>query len=90
MVKECNGRGSQHVHMLAYGSVMPTFVSSVVSVPPLKEKYLKALETQVWTAAVPRSGRDCETDEWRFEGARRCIGHAVFVPAVLYRVPPRR
>jgi|EP01047_Picozoa_sp_COSAG01_P037959 hypothetical protein len=47
MVKECNGRGSQHIHMLLYGSVMPMFVSNVASIPRLRGKYLAALETQV-------------------------------------------
>ena len=47
MVKECNGRGSQHIHMLLYGSVMPMSVSYVASMPPLKERSLKALEKDV-------------------------------------------
>jgi hypothetical protein len=47
MVKECNGRGSQHIHLLAYGSVMPMSVSYGASIPRLRAKYLEALETQV-------------------------------------------
>jgi hypothetical protein len=47
MVKECNGRGSQHVHMMTYGSAMPMFVSYVASIEGLRGQLLAALETQV-------------------------------------------
>ena len=67
-MKECNGRGSQHIHMLAYGSIMPMAVSNVASVLRLNEKFLEALETQVRLPAVPRPGHDRET-------AHACLPH---------------
>jgi hypothetical protein len=47
LVKECNGRKSQHVHSLLFGSIMPMFVSLVAAVPSLREAVLRALDTQV-------------------------------------------
>lgn len=46
-VKECNDRGSQHIHMLTFGSIIPAFLSRVASVPDLRRSVLAALDTQV-------------------------------------------
>ena len=53
-VKECNGRHSQHLHMLTFGSVMPRFVSLVAEEPVLRELVLAALDTQM-SAELPWS-----------------------------------
>ena len=46
-MKECNDRKSQHIHELAFGSILPAFMSSVAAVPSLRELVLEALDTQV-------------------------------------------
>jgi hypothetical protein len=46
-VKECNERGSQHIHMLVFGSITPAFVSLAASVPSVQAMVLAALDTQV-------------------------------------------
>jgi hypothetical protein len=56
-VKECNGRGSQHIHGLMFGSVMPAFLTLVAAMPILQQLVLKALDTQVsaWLVVAPAS-----------------------------------
>eukprot|EP01047_Picozoa_sp_COSAG01_P002785 COSAG01_NODE_76_length_28332_cov_298.876992_15_plen_2949_part_00 len=51
-VKECNNRGSQHIHMLTFGSVVPAFLTMVSSVPDLRQQVVAALDTQV-SARLP-------------------------------------
>ena len=52
LVKECNGRKSQHVHILTYGSVAPRFVSLVAEDAELRQLVLSALDTQVGSVTV--------------------------------------
>jgi hypothetical protein len=66
MVKECNGRKSQHIHALTSGSAMPEFVSCVVHDPQLRHALHAALGTQI-TGHLP-------TEIHTLENVRKALG----------------